>query len=185
LDIDHGAAAAAPARPAAVADPRQLRTMFAGFATGVTVVTVGGDSPHGMTANAFASVSLDPPLVLVCIDHDARMHQALRRADAFAISVLAEHQEQVARHFASRHRPHGRAQFAAVDWSPGNRTGAPLIDGALAWFECTVWCVYDGGDHSIFLGRLISADRRDHDDPLVFFDGRFRQFRQLGQEVLR
>lgn len=168
------------APPAAVTDPHRLRNVFAAFATGVTVVTVGGDQPHGMTANAVASVSLDPPLLLVCIKHDARMHQALVHCEGFAVSVLAVHQGSVARHFASGHRPLGIAQFATVGWSPG-RTGAPLIDGAVAWLECRVSGVHDGGDHSIFVGRLVSA-RRDRGEPLVFFDG---QFHQLAQEVLR
>jgi flavin reductase (DIM6/NTAB) family NADH-FMN oxidoreductase RutF len=170
---------AVPASP--VSDPRRLRRTFAALPTGVTVVTVGGEQPHGMTANAVASVSLDPPLVLVCIKHEARMHQALARAEGFAVSVLAVHQHAVARHFASGHRPLGIAQFAAVGWFPGGSTGAPLIDGAVAWLECTVRGVHDGGDHSIFVGRLVSVARQDSCEPLVFFDG---QFRQLTQEVL-
>jgi flavin reductase (DIM6/NTAB) family NADH-FMN oxidoreductase RutF len=156
-------------------DRHQLRTAFAAFATGVTVVTVGGESPHGMTANAFTSVSLDPPLVLVCVDLAARMHQALAHAGGFAVSVLAAHQERIARHFASGDRPAGLAQFASVGWSPGGRTGAPLIDDALAWFECTLEDAYDGGDHSIFIGRLVSAVRQEHIPPLLFFDRRFRR----------
>jgi flavin reductase (DIM6/NTAB) family NADH-FMN oxidoreductase RutF len=166
---------------AVTVDPGQLRTVFAAFATGVTVVTVGGESPHGMTANAFTSVSLDPPLVLVCVNQDARMHQALVRGGGFAISVLAGHQREVARHFASGRRPPGIAQFATVGWTPGDQTGAPLIAGALAWLECTLRCTYDGGDHSIFVGRLVSVARHDHGEPLVFFD---RSFRRLAGEVL-
>lgn len=165
----------AAAELASSTDPQQLRSTFARFVTGVTVVAVGGDHPHGMTANSFTSVSLDPPLVLICIDHDARMHQAIVRAEAFAISVLATGQGGVARYFASSRRPLGMAQFATVDWFPGSATGAPLIDGALAWLECRLWCTYDGGDHSIFLGRLVSTVRRDEGEPLVFFGGQFRQ----------
>ena len=179
-EVDGERVTAAPPA-AAVTDPYRLRTVFAAFATGVTVVTVGGDQPHGMTANAVTSVSLDPALVLVCIKHDARMHQALMQCDGFAVSVLAVHQGPVARHFASGRRPLGIAQFATVGWSPGGRTGAPLIDGAMAWLECRVSGVHDGGDHSIFVGRLLSVARRDRGEPLVFFDGKFHQ---LAQEVL-
>lgn len=180
MDVQHRSAAqVAPEAPLAAADARRLRTAFAAFVTGVTVVTVGGRTPHGMTANAFTSVSLDPPLVLVCVDRDARMHQALPRADGFGVSVLAAHQEGIARHFASGGRPRGLAQFATVGWSPGSHTGAPLIDGALAWFECTLWGSYGGGDHSIFVGRLLAVDRHDHAPPLLFFD---RTFRQLAKE---
>jgi flavin reductase (DIM6/NTAB) family NADH-FMN oxidoreductase RutF len=162
-------------RGAAMTDRRRLRTVLSGFATGVTVVTVAGDHPHGMTANSFTSVSLDPPLVLVCVKHDARLHQALGAAGAFGVSVLAADQERIARYFSHADRPRGLAQFAAVDWSPGGETGVPLISDALAWLECTLWQVYEGGDHSIFLGRLVSAVQRTATEPLLFYGGRFRQ----------
>lgn len=156
-------------------DMQVLRTAFGSFATGVTVVTVGGEMPHGMTANSFTSVSLDPPLVLVCVDRDAKMHEHLARVGTFGVSVLAATHERVARHFADRWRPDGNAQFDPVDWLPGPHTGAPLIGGALAWFECEVWRAYDGGDHTIFLGRLLSVVRPDECPALVFFSGRFQQ----------
>jgi flavin reductase len=161
-------------------DTRQLRRILGTFATGVTVVTVGGAYPHGMTANAFTSVSLRPPLVLVCINHDARMHQALAHSDTFALSVLATHQDGIARYFSDEQRPEGLAQFASVTWSRGVATGAPLIDGALAWFECLRHEVHRGGDHSIFVGRLVSVQRRDGGQPLVFYDGQFDHL--AGQE---
>ncbi|WP_433328109.1 flavin reductase family protein [Spirillospora sp. CA-294931] len=153
-------------------DTKALRKAFGAFATGVVVVTVGGDVPHAMTANSFTSVSLDPPLVLVCVGHDAIMHGSLSAAGAFGVSVLGAGQGAVARHFADRRRPLGAAQFDAVDWWPGRVTGAPLIGGAIAGFECELWRRYQGGDHSIFLGRLVSLDRRAGDDALLFFGGR-------------
>lgn len=156
-------------------DTTALRRTFGAFATGVTVVTVGGRDPHGMTANSFTTVSLRPPLVLVCVDRSALMHDYLTEAGAFAISVLAAHQEDVARYFADRRRPLGAAQFDRVGWLPGEFSGAPLITGALAHFECTLWRAYDGGDHSIFLGGLLAADRRVGEDALLFLSGRFRQ----------
>lgn len=166
---------------AEVADRKELRKAFGAFATGVTVVTVGGDNPHGMTANSFTSVSLDPPLILVCVRRDAVMHDILDRVGHFGVSVLAGGQEATARHFANRMRDLGAAEFDAVDWLPGPRTGVPLLSGALVGFECEVWRSYDGGDHTIFLGRLLSMERQaagDDDDDgdgdvLVFFDGRF------------
>src|SRR5262245_11526780 len=156
-----------------VRDQRLLRTAFAAFATGVTVVTVGGEHPHGMTANSFTSASLEPPLVLICVGQGAVMHEQLSRAGAFAISVLAAHQAGVARHFADRGRRRGIAQFDGVPWSPGPHTSAPLIDGAIAWLECGLWGTYDAGDHSIFLGRVWSVRRQDQAAALLFFDGRF------------
>jgi flavin reductase (DIM6/NTAB) family NADH-FMN oxidoreductase RutF len=163
-------------------DVNVLRPAFAAFATGITVVTTGGASPHGMTANSFTSVSLDPPLVLVCVDRDAVMHRTLVAGGAFGVSVLAAHQESVARLFADRSRPLGRAQFDGVGWTPGRRTGAPMIDGALAHFECELWQRFAGGDHTIFVGRLLSLARRPG-DALVFFHGRFRQLDPERSEV--
>ncbi|MEV0001785.1 flavin reductase family protein [Micromonospora sp. NPDC050980] len=156
-------------------DARLLRRAFGAFATGVTVVTVGGPTPHGMTANSFTAVSLDPPLVLVCVDRQAIMHQGLAENPSFGVSVLAANQEGVARYFADRRRPVGAEQFDAVDWTPGPHTGAPLITGALAHFECDLWRSYDGGDHSIFVGLLRSVHRQPDDEALLFLHGRFRQ----------
>jgi flavin reductase (DIM6/NTAB) family NADH-FMN oxidoreductase RutF len=154
-------------------DTTLLRRAFGTFATGVTVVSVGGDSPHGMTANSFASVSLAPPLLLVCVDKAAAMHSILQSVGGFGVSVLAAHQEPVARHFADRQRPLGVAQFHSVDWRPGERTGAPLIEDAIARFECRVTGSYEAGDHTIFVGELLSVDTSVEDAPLLFHRGRF------------
>jgi flavin reductase (DIM6/NTAB) family NADH-FMN oxidoreductase RutF len=156
-------------------DAKLLRGAFGTFATGVTVVTVGGDTPHGMTANSFTSVSLDPPLLLVSVGRNAVMHDILTASGCFGVSVLAADQEAVARHFADRLRPLGQAQFDAVDWVPGRRTGTPLIAGALASFECQLWRAYEGGDHTIFVGSMLSMERSDDQEALLFLHGRFRQ----------
>jgi flavin reductase (DIM6/NTAB) family NADH-FMN oxidoreductase RutF len=158
-----------------VPDPQTLRKAFGAFATGVTVVTTGGPSPHGMTANSFTSVSLDPPLVLVCVGREAVMHTTLTTTGRFAVSVLSVGQEAVARHFANRRRNLGLAQFDPVDWTEGECTGAPLILGATAHFECEVWHCYDGGDHTVFLGAVLAFDGPGEPDPLLFLHGRFRQ----------
>src|SRR5215469_8195850 len=99
---------------APVPDGKALRRVLGRFATGVTVLTVGGPEPHGMTANAFTSVSLDPPLVLVCVQRTANMHKAIHESSSFAVSVLAAHQEREARIFANHHRPRV-GEFTAVD----------------------------------------------------------------------
>ena len=126
-----------------------------------------------MTANSFTSVSLDPPLILVCIDRHAATHDRILSMGAFAVSVLGAGQERVARHFADPGRSSGTAQFEAVACFPGQHTGAPLISGALAWLECRLWRTYDGGDHSIFLGHLLAAHSRTAPDALVFLRGRY------------
>jgi flavin reductase (DIM6/NTAB) family NADH-FMN oxidoreductase RutF len=152
-----------------------LRQVMSTFATGVTVITVGGDRPGGMTANAFCSVSLDPPLALCCVSRDARVHEALSADGRFAVSVLSADQEHVARHFADHARPHGWAQFDTLEWFPGPRTGAPLFKGALAWLECEVAQRIPMGDHSVFFGGVIDAVQGADLPALVFLDGTFQR----------
>lgn len=160
--------------PAAVGRARNpLREALRRFATGVTVLSAGHDVPRGMTANAFTSVSLAPPLVLVCVNRTAAIHQTVVDSGSFAVSILSARQEHVARYFASHTRPRGPREFDAVGWTPGPSTGAPLIDGALAWMECTLAAAYEGGDHSIFLGSVLASSSGPACDALVFFGGRF------------
>lgn len=159
--------------PTPALDTTLLRRTLGTFATGVTVVSVGGPNPHGMTANSFTAVSLDPPLVLVCVGRTAIMHEALHRTGRFGISVLSAEQEHVARHFANSRRPLGIQQFHITDCPPGPLCGAPLIGGAAAHFECELWRTYDGGDHTIFLGRLLSMTNGSDRDVLVFQRGKF------------
>lgn len=154
--------------------PAVLRDVMSQFATGITVLTAGGEHSHGMTANAFTSVSLDPPMVLCCVARTAQMHEAILLTRSFGVNVLSSDQEHVARYFASRGRPKGIAQFDEVDWFPGRRTGSPLLGGSLAWLECELAQVYDGGDHSIFLGTVLNASRRSG-EALLFFGGGFHQ----------
>ncbi|MET8251767.1 flavin reductase family protein [Micromonospora sp. NPDC005197] len=167
-------------------DPVLMRRVCGTFATGVTVVSVGGDEPHAMTANSFSAVSLDPPLILVCVGRAALMHQALSRAGAFGVSVLAADQEAVARYYADRRRPLGQEQFEFAEWRPGARTAAPLLGGAAAHIECELWRSYDGGDHTIFLGRPCGMRRHDDGDgeALVFLGGRFRRLERTPSAVV-
>jgi flavin reductase (DIM6/NTAB) family NADH-FMN oxidoreductase RutF len=153
---------------------RALRAVFATFATGVTVVAVGGPRPHAMTANSFTSVSLDPPLVLVCVDRRAVMHDRVLGAGAFGVSILGRRQQDIARRFADRDRGDGPAQFAGVAWTAGQQHGAPLIDGAMGWMECALWQAYDGGDHSIVVGRVSAAGCGDDREALLFLGGGYR-----------
>ncbi|MGD0602528.1 MAG: flavin reductase family protein [Streptosporangiaceae bacterium] len=154
---------------------REMRQIFGRFATGITVVTAGREAPCGMTANAFTSVSLDPPLVLVCIQRNASMHDTIGECGSFAVSMLAAHQEPTARMFADHKRPKGKSSFDAVEALPGPYTGAPILCGALAWLECTLATVYDGGDHSIFLGEVQAIGRGETGDALLFYEGRFHR----------
>ena len=148
-------------RPALLSAQAGLREVMARFATGITVLTVCGPHGHGMTANAFSSLSLDPPLVLCCVARAARMHTAITSAGTFAVSMLGADQRDLAKYFADWWRPGGLAQFDCVEWTEGACTGAPLLDGALAWLECKVTNTFDGGDHSIFVGEVLAASRGD------------------------
>lgn len=160
--------------------PTTLREVMSQFATGITVITAGGERGHGMTANAFSSVSLDPPMVLCCVSRAARMHDAILSAKAFAVSILGSEQREMARYFADWRRPRGLAQFDAVDWFPGPHTGSPLLSGSLAWVECNLAEVYEGGDHSIFLGNVVSSKRGTGPQALTFFGG---DYHQVGPDV--
>ena len=151
--------------------PEVFRAAMGRFATGVTVVTTVIDGEHhGMTANAVSSASLDPPLVLVCVDHHAVLHQLLGEAEGFGVSILAADQEQLSVWFSIPDRPSGSAQFADVAWTPGTRTGVPLLDGTVARLECRPAGQLPAGDHSIFLGEAVSAEF-DAADPLLYLDG--------------
>jgi flavin reductase (DIM6/NTAB) family NADH-FMN oxidoreductase RutF len=152
-----------------------LRDVMSTFATGVTVLTAGGEQATGMTANAFTSVSVEPPLVLCCVARTARLHEAILHERGFGVSILAADQELLARYFADKKRPTGPVQFDAVGYAPGRHTGAPLLFGALAWVECELTEVFAGGDHSIFLGRVMSASSRPDRRALLFYQSRFHQ----------
>jgi flavin reductase len=158
-----------------VSDARVLRSVLGRFATGVTVVAAGGAEPCGMTANSFTSVSVDPPLILVCIKRNAAIYSSVLESGAFAVSMLSARQEHVARYFADHSRPRGRAEFGAVDWSPAPGTGSPILDGALAWLDCELATSYDGGDHAIFLGSVRASGMSPADDVLLFYGGAFHQ----------
>ncbi|WP_222723914.1 MULTISPECIES: flavin reductase family protein [unclassified Streptomyces] len=150
-----------------------LRDVMSQFATGVTVLTVGGEHIHAMTANAFSSVSLTPPTVLVCIAHSAVMFEELTGGGHFGVNILGAGQEPLARHFADKKRTLGLAQFEDVKWTPGAHTGAPLLADALAWLECDVIDAHVSGDHTIFVGRVLDCRRGDGEQALTFFDGKF------------
>lgn len=156
-------------------DPGELRGTLGRFTTGVTILTAGRETPRGMTASSFTSVSLDPALILVCVVRTAAIHEVVLAERAFAVSVLSGPQESLARHFAGRHRPRGAAEFEDVGAVPGRHTGAPVLDGAQAWLECELAAVHDGGDHSIFVGSVLDMGRGATDDPLVYFRGGFHR----------
>lgn len=160
----------------------EFRAALARLAAGVVLVTAHDpeDGPRGedvgMTATAFLSVSLEPPLVMVSVRNDSRMDDLLARQPLWAVSVLAEDQRQVAARFAMKGRISDRLLFADVPHEHGEATGAPLIDGALSVLECRTEQRVPAGDHTLVIGRVLTATAPTTDaGPLTYFRGRYRQ----------
>jgi flavin reductase (DIM6/NTAB) family NADH-FMN oxidoreductase RutF len=154
--------------------PDVLRHAMSQFASGVTVVTAMVDGvAHAMTAAAFSSVSLEPPLCLVCVGKSSRFHAAITTTGGWAASVLAADQEPLARHFAHKGRDL-LTQFAGVPHRPAPVSGAPLIIGAITWLELVTYAQHDAGDHTIVVGELIwAADAEPEHSPLTHYRGSY------------
>lgn len=140
-------------------DPRALRNAFGAFMTGVTVVTSrdAEGNPLGFTANSFTSVSLDPPLVLVCLANSSSNYEAFAKAEGYAVNILSELQKEVSNTFA---RP-VEDRFSTVGWWDGP-AGNPIIDGVSAWFDCTMHKTVDAGDHLILIGKVQAFENHPH-----------------------
>lgn len=152
-------------------DRKTFRTVLGRFATGVTVVTtMQGSQRVGITVNAFTSLSLDPPLVLICIDRTSRVHDALLESGSFAVNFLAANQANISTCFASnsdrRYRDFGGATSHPV------ATGAPIIDGCLGYVDCKIVNTFPGGDHTIIIGHVEALDASD-DAPLLYYRGQY------------
>ena len=165
-----------------VLGPDEFRRVLGHFATGVTVVTAWDTEgrPTGLTASAVSSVSLDPALVLVCVDHKAQSYPALQAGGRFAINILASDQESVARRFASSSLS-GAEKFEGVGYRQGP-LGLPILKDALAELECVTVHAYPGGDHTIFVGRVEAAEWRGDTgrEPLVYYRGQFSRLHGSG-----
>ena len=153
-------------------DPRTLRDALGCFATGVTVVTCldEQDRPAGLTVNSFTSVSLEPPLLLVCLHKQAASSAALVAAEKFAVNVLQTGQRPASITFSTRVED----RFGTMAWSCGE-SGAPILKDSLGVFECERFAVYDGGDHHILVGQVVKASFDGGLDPLLFFRGSYRR----------
>ncbi|MEU8269326.1 flavin reductase family protein [Sphaerisporangium sp. NPDC049002] len=167
-------ASAANGQSASLTGGQHFRNVLGRFATGVVAITaldpVSGE-PCGLVANSFTSVSLDPPLVAFCVAHTSTTWPRLRSAERLCVNVLAEHHEQVSRQLAAR----GGDKFAGLAWttSPG---GSPVLDGALAWIDCSVETEHLAGDHLIVVARVHDLDTHEDRGPLVFFRGGYGRF---------
>jgi flavin reductase (DIM6/NTAB) family NADH-FMN oxidoreductase RutF len=152
-------------------DQLEFRRVMGHFATGVTVITThdGKGRFAGLTANAVSSVSLTPPLVLVCVDKTSETYSFFGQSRVFAINVLTQKQETLSRRFAKS----GGEKFEGVGYRQG-LTGAPLLEGALAHLECELRYDFDAGDHSIFVGQAVEIAANDDGEPLLYFRGGYR-----------
>jgi flavin reductase (DIM6/NTAB) family NADH-FMN oxidoreductase RutF len=153
-------------------DARTFRDALGCFATGVTIITAMGPDgqPIGLTANSFTSVSLDPPLLLVCVANNAGSATVLREAQRFAVNVLQIGQQPTSNRFAGK----GEDRFANTPWEVGE-FGTPVLTGSLSSFECARDAVHDGGDHFILVGRVLKAMFEPRRDPLLYFRGKYRR----------
>ena len=172
-------------------DGAEFRRVLGHFPTGVTVVTAAGaDGPEGMAIGSFSSVSLDPPLVMFCPGHESASWSRMRPAGSFCVNVLGDHQADVSRVFAGKSDDRFDGLGIRVE-----ATGAPVIEGCLAWIDCTVHAVHDGGDHDIVVGRVealgvdsdgagagadgAGADAGAGAGPLIFFKGGYGRYQPL------
>ena len=152
-------------------DPDLFRSVLGRFASGVTIVTTrdAEERDHGMTVSAFCSVSLEPPLVLVCIGHDATMHPLVGKVEHFAINILRHDQEALSRRFASK----DLQRFDGIGFARGE-SGVALLDGVLGWLECRTEVRHDAGDHTILIGR-VEAAHAGEGRPLLYYRGGYAQ----------
>ncbi len=152
----------------------EFRAALGRFASGVTVVTTRDNSGKlfGITVSAFCSVSLEPPLILVCIEKDAGSHHAFEQSKAFIVNILHEGQQQISNHFAS----HLKDKFSGVEHSSGIEN-LPVLTDALINLECRLHHSYEGGDHTIYVGEIEKATVND-ENPLIYWQGNYREIKQ-------
>lgn len=152
---------------------REFRDTLGAFATGVTVITTQGpEEPYGMTANAFSSVSLDPPLILVCVIRGTQGEEMIEQNGIFAVNILSEEQEAISRYFASKSRPRGPDAFAEISHRRA-ASGSPILDGSLAYLDCRVAAMHEAGDHTIFIGEVMAIGSSVEARPLLFHGGKY------------
>jgi 3-hydroxy-9,10-secoandrosta-1,3,5(10)-triene-9,17-dione monooxygenase reductase component len=154
--------------------PERFRTVLGHFCTGITIVTArDATGPVGMTAQSFTALSLDPPLILLCPGKASSSWPRIEAAGAFCVNVLGEEQEELCRGFAVA----GADKFAGVGYSAAPHSGSPLLTGAIAWVDCRLDALYDGGDHVIAVGRVLDLGvESEAAKPLLFYRGGYGRF---------
>jgi flavin reductase (DIM6/NTAB) family NADH-FMN oxidoreductase RutF len=167
-------AATAPAATQPEFTGPEFRSALGSFTTGVTVITTRGeDHLYGMTANAFSSVSLEPPLVLVCVISGTEGAKVLEQNSIFAVNILGASQEAISRYFASRERPRGLDAFREVPHGVAI-TGAPILEDIAGFLDCRLHATHEAGDHVIFIGEVVALGSSPDVKPLLFSAGKYR-----------
>jgi 3-hydroxy-9,10-secoandrosta-1,3,5(10)-triene-9,17-dione monooxygenase reductase component len=150
-------------------DGAEFRKVLGRFATGITIVTaMDGAEPVGVAANSFTSVSIDPPLVLFCVAQTSTTWPRIQRGRRFAINILAEHQEELCRVFATKDAD----RFSAVEWHTGVG-GSPVLHEVIAYLDCEFWATYECGDHVVVVGRVLDLGITHDTAPLLFYQGKY------------
>ncbi len=153
-------------------DSRSFRQLMGCFATGITVVTARNkeNEPVGITINSLTSVSLDPPLVLFCLDRKAQLYPIFRQASHFAVNILSEDHQDFSQYFAYAHHPKPKNMWDKA------QDGLPLLKGTLGWMICKMHKIHKAGDHDIFVGEVIKLHKRaGQKNPLLYFHSRYRK----------
>jgi flavin reductase (DIM6/NTAB) family NADH-FMN oxidoreductase RutF len=150
-------------------DAKEQRRILGKFATGVTVASTKiGDETWGMTANAVASLSLNPPLVILCIQKEGQPRSKFEQGGCFALNILSEDQQEISDRFAFK----GPKDFSDLETTTAV-TGAPILNGSLGWVDCKLKEILPGGDHDIFVGEIVAGEAGDNGLPLLYFSGRY------------
>ena len=153
-------------------DQARFREVLGHFATGITIVTACEEGvPVGFSCQSFAALSLDPPMVILAPAKSSTSWPRIAQAGAFCVNILEEHQEAVCRAFAVS----GGDKFDGIEWTPGEATGAPVIKGSLAYVECNLGAIFDGGDHELVTGHVVAMDSGEG-APLLFYRSGFGRF---------
>lgn len=163
-----------------VLDSAQFRKVMSRFVTGVTIVTSrSGDEIHGMTCNAFCSISMTPLTVMVCLAKNTRTERLIEKSQVFAVNILSDSQTTLSDRFAGRDKEFDENRFDGFAWKTAI-TGAPIFEGNLASLDCKLMNLFDGMSHTIYLGEVVMAESDENQRPLIFYQSRY-----IGLDVLK
>jgi flavin reductase (DIM6/NTAB) family NADH-FMN oxidoreductase RutF len=158
---------------ASLKDTAQVRKVMARFVTGVTIVTSRSEAEiHGMTCNAFCSISITPLTVIVSLAKNSRTARLIEQGQVFAVNVLSESQTNLSDRFAGRHKDKEANRFEGFEWTTAV-TGAPIFRGSQAYLDCRLTKAFDGGDHTLYLGEVVAFHADDSQRPLIYFQSRY------------